>query len=362
MIFHFPGWNPLLQDIPLVRNGAAMVDVFFVLSGFVICRIYGETIRRPRDLLRFQLLRFGRLYPVHLLFLAIFLGLEAVKLALDSTGLLAAQVAAFTTNDFTMLMANLSLTHALGPDEWIGAFNGPSWTISVEFWCYLVFASLVMTLGASRKLILPAIAALGLINLAWPMIGNEQIIRCWAGFFLGCVAAELCRGKTGATWPAWAQVAIAAALIAWLWLKPRELEALAGVLLLTAVLIIALVNGADGPVGRILRTAPLLWLGKISYSLYMAHYLAIYVAAQLLMRFSPHSRGGGAIPELPLVEALAVYAVLLAAILGLSWLTWRWIEKPCRAMSRQLIFARMGRFEDAPLDGGLKSAPKGVKS
>ncbi len=65
---HIPKWNPIL-DTKIINNGYLMVELFFVLSGFVIFSAYANKIGDKRDLLRFQFLRFGRLYPVHLLFL-----------------------------------------------------------------------------------------------------------------------------------------------------------------------------------------------------------------------------------------------------------------------------------------------------
>jgi len=360
VVFHFPGWNSVLHSVPLIRHGSAMVDVFFVLSGFVICRIYGEHIRTPRDLLRFQLLRFGRLYPVHLLFLTVFLGLECLKLVLAATGLFAIQVPAFEANDGPALLANVLLIHAFMPAEWTGTFNGPSWTISVEFYCYLLFGGLVLFLNRFRRLIVASVALLGLANLTWPMIENYQVIRCLAGFFTGCVAAEICRARPAANWPGWTQGLAAAALLVFLWIMPRGFgHPLVGVALLTALLILTIVKGVDGPVRRVLRSPPLLWLGAVSYSLYMAHYLAIYVMAQLLLRFSPHPLAvvdDNALPQLPLWEAVIVYALLISAALGLSWLCWRWVERPCRALSRRLIFDNLGRFPDSAAGDGLKIA------
>jgi peptidoglycan/LPS O-acetylase OafA/YrhL len=68
MLFHLPRWNPLL-DVGLLRNGCLMVDLFFVSSGFVICRACADRRALPRDLLRFQFLRLARLHPVHVVFL-----------------------------------------------------------------------------------------------------------------------------------------------------------------------------------------------------------------------------------------------------------------------------------------------------
>lgn len=78
VFYHIPNWNPLF-DIGIIRNGYLMVELFFVLSGFVIYSAYAGRIGSSKDLMRFQFLRFGRLYPVHLLFLLVYVGFELAK-------------------------------------------------------------------------------------------------------------------------------------------------------------------------------------------------------------------------------------------------------------------------------------------
>lgn len=61
-------------------NGGLMVDLFFVLSGFVICHNYSQKIRSLKNIGRFMFLRLGRLFPLHFFFLLVFLGVEIAKL------------------------------------------------------------------------------------------------------------------------------------------------------------------------------------------------------------------------------------------------------------------------------------------
>lgn len=77
---HVPNWYGPFHQIAFIRNGGLMVELFFVLSGFVIFSTYGARIATFRDVVRFQFLRFGRLYPVHLTFLLLFVGFEFLKL------------------------------------------------------------------------------------------------------------------------------------------------------------------------------------------------------------------------------------------------------------------------------------------
>lgn len=78
VLYHVEWSNPLTPHT-FFRNGYLMVDFFFVLSGFVICYNYGQKIYNGKDVVRFMFLRFGRLYPLHLFYLIIFLGIEVAK-------------------------------------------------------------------------------------------------------------------------------------------------------------------------------------------------------------------------------------------------------------------------------------------
>src|SRR5438552_1473180 len=64
VLFHMPTWNVHLRDIRFVQNGYSMLDLFFVLSGFVMNLNYCNRLHSVGDLAQFQFLRLGRLYPV----------------------------------------------------------------------------------------------------------------------------------------------------------------------------------------------------------------------------------------------------------------------------------------------------------
>jgi peptidoglycan/LPS O-acetylase OafA/YrhL len=68
-------------DAALVRHASLFVDFFFVLSGFVITGGYAERLAAGFGAWRFALLRFGRLYPLHLAVLAAFVWLGGAPLA-----------------------------------------------------------------------------------------------------------------------------------------------------------------------------------------------------------------------------------------------------------------------------------------
>ena len=71
VLAHLPKWNEGM-NINFINNCYLMVDLFFVLSGFVIYNAYIGKLNEIKDLYKFIYLRFSRLYPVHLIFLILF--------------------------------------------------------------------------------------------------------------------------------------------------------------------------------------------------------------------------------------------------------------------------------------------------
>ncbi len=116
------------------------VDFFFVLSGFVIAYAYLDSLGTPRATRTFVIRRIGRVWPLHVVLLAVFVAIEAARaivgLARSSPGPFFVENKAPVTILFdTLLIQALGFTR---PTYW----NTPAWSISTEFWTYLVFALL----------------------------------------------------------------------------------------------------------------------------------------------------------------------------------------------------------------------------
>ena len=113
-------------------KGYLAVDLFFVLSGFVITVAYQTRIDSARLYGTFIKKRFARLYPLHLLTLLLYLGigLAAARgmLRLDNSS-------KYNLHEF---FYNLTLTHAWGFAHGF-SFNTVSWSISAELAAYLLF-------------------------------------------------------------------------------------------------------------------------------------------------------------------------------------------------------------------------------
>jgi peptidoglycan/LPS O-acetylase OafA/YrhL len=337
-LMHMP---PLVREqyVPgLIENGYLMVPFFFVLSGFVIHLNYFEFIRDGRGLSRFMFLRLGRLYPVHFVFLLLWLGVEVARyIAAQHYGVHAPVTQPFRENSPTAFIEHLFLVQALGFSN-ASTFNVPSWSISVEFYTYFLFALSVLF---ARRLFLPlalAIVCAGLVLFGAQLTGDfGPLVHCITGFFIGClisIVSERVRPTP-----------LASAITVILFLSilmTRPLPAAWFVIYpLSAALVFSLLN-ESGIVTKALMLSPLRWLGRISYSLYMSHALVFWCASMVLAKLI------GADLSLPAearyqsispVEAATAYVVILGLALMTAAATYRWVEAPGRRWSRaQIIF------------------------
>lgn len=283
----------------LHERGWTAVDLFFVLSGYIFAHVYlsGRALSSPAGLADFAIARIARLYPLHLLML--------ICAAWLFSWLSANTPAAF--------IAHLAMMQALAPP--VGhTFVGPSWSISVEMLCYLLFAAAAFW----RPRALPAIAVgvvivSAAVLIVHPANHNLDIVaalsRGFLGFFTGLL---LWHGRD------WLRriptvLLVAAAIIG----VVGDARGVASVLPLTllswpAVVLIALRSPALG-------AGWLLWLGDRSYAIYLSHMLFIDF---LFLRM------GGLAPTF--ANLVIGHAFLILLVLGVSDLIYRRFELPMR--------------------------------
>jgi peptidoglycan/LPS O-acetylase OafA/YrhL len=343
VLFHVPAWDFDLYHQPIIRNAYLMVDLFFVLSGFVIYNAYGTRLDSGRDILRFQFLRFGRLYPVHLLFLLVYLAIELAKyFAQTRLHIVSANSTPFKENSAQAFAEQLLLVQAIGPTHNSLSFNGPAWSISVEFYTYLIFAAVVWATGRAKHFVFGAL----LVTAMWLLFGVanfgfNELLRCVTGFFLGTLTAALCKDSPVRLHPFYSLAAFVA-LIALLALH-TGIGVNVTLYLASAALVLSITLSRDGWFRRVLNWPVLTWLGTISYSLYMSHFAVLWVTNQLLRALFKPSEvvvSGISTPQLSLVQALGAYAFAIAAILAVSQLSYRFVEKPFRERSRRALSTR----------------------
>ena len=278
VLYHFrEAWPAGYPDIAtrVMAQGYLAVDLFFMLSGFVIALNYAGSFRDGvRGSLRFYALRLARIYPLHLAMMIAFLANPLAIHLFSSQGQTGEGYGADYYVLSLLLVQNWGFTRVL---DW----NIPAWSISTEWFAYLCFPLLALVLRwlPGRTATRLALVALLLGLLVWNgrasgglggRIEELGILRCLIEFSIGMVLYSLV-----SAWPArpaalsWAGLAVAVGCTA--------AYALSGVPDYVVMplgfigLILALLDDRLWPV-RLLHGRVLEWLGTVSYSTYLTHY------------------------------------------------------------------------------------------
>jgi len=304
--------------IYLVDSASYFVEVFFMISGYVIVM----SLRRHATMRGFLFDRFVRIFPLWIpVLLAIcvlgpLLGWRALQ-HLDPLAWL------------RLLLTNLMLLPPLVPD--VQAAHPASWSLSYEWLFYLIAAFSVALARASR---VPRSVWIPVSVLA-VLLGVSSFPR--AIFFLSGVAVALFPvAPPGARRMPWL-APLALLLFLLLWRSTDVDEAGAGGANMWELLL-----GGDGPamLGAfiaatyffacvampestslgLLRTRALQRLGTISYSFYLCHPLVMFAVKRVVKITMPRAEGSW--------PATLVFASVSAVLsLALAWLCWRWLEK-----------------------------------
>lgn len=341
VVYHIPKWNPIL-DVNLIDNAYLMVELFFVISGFVIFTAYAGRLNSRRDLFEFHFLRFGRLYPVHSLFLILFLIIEIGKyFAVTRYGVGNIRAIPFEGNSWQAFVEQVFLLQAILPNGNAVTFNPPAWSISVEFYTYIVFGLSVFVFKRKKTGVMTLLCAVPMAMLIADLTFNmEFLLRCLAGFFLGCLTARF-TNDTAMIPPKYASLLVLLWIGLYLQFKPAyEFDFL--VFFLTAGLITCLVMRPDGWLNRLLVKKPLAWLGEISYSVYMSQAFVIWGVTSVFKRIFQISEAklanGQWAASLSVVETVTAALVTVALVLLLGQAVFSALERPLRELSRRFLF------------------------
>ena len=322
-IFHLKNID---KGISPAWNGSygLFVDMFFILSGFVISYSYPATSTGIRSYGRFLVRRIARIYPLHLLTLFAFVILAWIGIAgpTSHTGPL----------DFVY---NLFLVQAWGVTDHL-SFNSPSWSISAELFCYLLFPVLILAATSVPPLVLALIVAISYAILAhghlpiWQepsqMYGANfdfGMLRALPSFLNGILLTVLFRLSQDYRRKPVAIAGIALFGVSVMVLNVYAKPDLAIILFSLAILCTAVGESAFD------RFPGSNWLGRLgntSYAIYMVHELV------LILLFKPAWHYFGLQPGFFPVFAL-VCCIILTVVADV---TYNYVENPARKLFNRL--------------------------
>jgi peptidoglycan/LPS O-acetylase OafA/YrhL len=345
---------PGLLNFPPVRDGFRGVDLFFILSGFIMIHVHRKDFRVITwpSVRHFAALRVLRIYPAN------FVTLLFIALIVAALPAYASWYRAWT--DFNGKHAYTALSFiqtATLSSRWCfpdyGMWNTVTWSLSVELLAYLTLPPLAFLLSRVNKAWICVALAVGSLGL---MIGillhfhasdgdavtRLGLARGFGGFIAGAairryVDLRPLRGSAPAM-----GVNVSTAGIVLLLLFPR-----AGILIpfLFLSLIVSL-SYSQGLVNAILQSSPLMFFGRISYSMYLVHYTPLLVLEWLFDTDRVRYTTGNA--ALGLV-GYAALVVILSVVLHNG------VEKPCQKFARFVLPARTwnDRASMAPAQASL---------
>lgn len=320
----------------LIGKGYLGVELFFVLSGFILSHVYMASYGEGRfNYAQFLWARLARIYPVHI---ATLLGLGALIAAASLAGLEAGDHVVV----WASIPAQLTLTQAwgLGPQ---GGWNHPSWSISAEWFAYLAFpafAALFWRLRDRPRLaaVLAALIVLGL-NVGFERVAGFPLTK--ATILWGALRIVPCFALGCAVWLLWRADVIQQRRFAVSGLAV-SLAAIVGAALMGApdwftvwlfgALILCLASLTT--TGSRLLTGPVwVYLGEVSFAVYMVCIPWELVFSKVAQRLAPTAG-----------ETLAwpFWSLMFVGVVPAAMIVHHLVERPARDIMRRhgLPFAR----------------------
>jgi peptidoglycan/LPS O-acetylase OafA/YrhL len=336
--------HEVVKNLPLAQG----VSFFFVLSGFILTYVY-QDLSGLKATLHFLAARIARVYPVYIITaivaFAIFPGSMVAKKPLGMLETAATQ---------------LFMVHGWIPERFFYfSINSPSWSISTEFFFYLAFPLLVLNIRKNWivKLAILALLPVSLIVASQichlPTLGEAEqvsthgllyinplsrIFEFYLGMLTCLVVSRLKQREPDRAVTTFVELAAVALIVAVI-MNIEPLMFKSGLTtkfptlslylkycgnMLGYVLLIGAVSLERGLVAQIMRAPLLVFLGEVSYSVYLIHYplFAWYNNNHLLFATTPR---------------IMRYSIYWAALLGLSTASFLFLEKPARKFLRRLF-------------------------
>ena len=346
LVFIHHASNLKAMGVPNVRFslGAVGVSFFYVLSGFIMCYVYGDRLEK-KDVLKYLVTRVARIWPLHLCCLLIFLVMFESWDTLVNT-----------PHETTKLAVNALLLQSwTASEDWVISFNGPSWSLSTEMAFYFFFPLFIL-IGKRRfpavYIALGVFTILAIGGLDW--CNANKVLPTWVDvanlpqafpllrlfeFATGIATAYLfsARKQTEEAPHSFVrdtlfEVLSLSLVIGFLVLaqKAKLMQVLiqlsgpaagnyfrfSGTVFVFAVVIFVFAQ-SRGMFGRFFSLRPIFYLGEISFSFYLVHRMVIrwMVKKVWLADYFPHG---------------TVLIVVFLLCVGFSALLFTFVEIPCK--------------------------------
>ncbi|MGM9484245.1 acyltransferase family protein [Roseateles sp. NT4] len=328
-------------EVPVLSQGGWAVDLFVILSGFVIGLL---RVSNSEPYLPYLIRRFGRIYPLYVF--ALLLGLLTSKYYAAVIGVsfwgnsVSPEFLIRTQNEndgyLAHLILHITMLHGAVSDSILPqaalTFSGPLWSISLEWQFYLLAPFLILALDVERKNRWPWALAVLLVSVFAYWLSK----RLWVGevpsflpfrlpfFIFGILSAIFWnRFRSSNRW-----VVVVYLVLGFLVLPKFGANRLS-LLLWGGTYFCALFGGYGmGWIDRVLTSQPLKWLGQRSYGLYLLHMPLLLIFCTLI---------SGWLPELGQFATMCILIAFVGCVVvPLAAIVYKYFEMPMNKYFRQL--------------------------
>ena len=341
------------KDSLLLSRMYLMVDFFFVLSGFIMLHVYGQWFKENTngsDFKRFTIARFARVYPLHFVTLVYCV---LLKVIFTMAGGIDNNPISAVSNNYATIPSHLLLIHSMNVNEWF-TWNNASWSISTEWWMYMVFPFLVKpfskltSLGRAFVVLACLLGYLFITFYIVPIVTvpasipftkvnpsdyginvsyQYGFLRCFFGFVLGMIMYQaynqgfiqklLSNG--------YAILLLTLGLFLCLHFAVPDVFSVS----LFPLILLSAAYGSKN-MNTFFSTKPLQRIGDWSFSIYLVHQPILYTIFTVFSFLNPPKQGGGPPPQLGQIAGWTICLVFIAITLLISYLTYRFVEVPAR--------------------------------
>ena len=332
-----------------------MVDFFFILSGFIMCHVYGKMFSasvNKNSFRKFTIARFARVYPLHLLTLSYCIVLFFITAKLGIPKNLVIEI----DNNAYSVVTNLLLLHSMNLHNWF-SWDHASWSISTEWWAYMIFPFLVapfQKLNKSSKAMVAVACIAGYLCITFfivPLVTVPKEIpfvkldpsqlsinvayeygylRCLCGFILGMVVYE--GYKVGWLKSILSNGFILAALfLAVLVCMHFTLPDFITILFCPFILLCGAYGSPN--TDKLFKKTAFQKIGDWSFSIYLTHQPLLFTIGAVFTYLNPMDPAKvpmGPPPKPPLFIAWLICLAFIGLVLLVSYFTYRFVEVPAR--------------------------------
>ncbi len=318
------------NEIPVIRFGYLGVDLFFILSGLIISHVYLVDMSKTNKTYWFKFIwfRLARIFPTHFFIMLVMLVVALVLPVFDPAG--ATLTRGELLNWFTL---SLMIRQWLMPEAY--TWNTPAWSISAEFFAYLVIFPIVVNLERGRSLyrkgFLLFASGLALLVFLIAMADTVNVtstigplVRVSGGFLIGCgLFCLMSHLEVSLRWDTNLKYSWVALLLSfYVSLHLLEQGTRTDFLIISAfIVLICATYLAKGPISKAMSIRCFFWLGEVSFALYLCH-IPVMLSARYLAENLRIERGFW----------FGIFCML--ASLLLAHVTYRYVELPSRRILR----------------------------